>query len=41
MAIRGTMFGVRGGEAKAILALAIPAALPSTLLGGLLLLICP
>jgi hypothetical protein len=41
MSIRSTGFGVRGGEAHAARSLAIPAGLPSTLLGGLLLLICP
>jgi hypothetical protein len=38
MLIRGQMFGVRGGAAKAVLPCAIPAAsLPTLLIGGLLL----
>jgi hypothetical protein len=42
MLIRSQMFAVRDGAAKAVRAQAIPAAsLPTLLLGGLLLLICP
>jgi hypothetical protein len=41
MLIRSDKVGVQGMVAVAADALAIPAALRSTLLGGLLLLICP
>ena len=42
MLIRSEMFGVRGRAAKAAGARAISAAsLPTLLIGGLLLLICP
>jgi hypothetical protein len=42
MLIRSDMYGVRGGAANAVRALAIPAAsMPTLLLGGLLLLIGP
>jgi hypothetical protein len=41
MLIRGQKGGVEGGAALAGHALAIPAALPTLLLGGLLLLIGP
>jgi hypothetical protein len=42
MLIRSQMYGVQGGAAIAAGACAIPAAsLPTLLIGGLLLLICP
>ena len=42
MLIRSQMYGVQGGAANAVRTQAIPAAsLPTLLIGGLLLLICP
>jgi hypothetical protein len=42
MLIRSCLYGVQGGAASAVRAPAIPAAfLPTLLIGGLLLLICP